>query len=208
MKRSTPAWLVFLIAVAVVFGVYYLWRGFQSYVQSGGLGVIESTSQAVEVGTATAQQIIQARPTARPTFTPIPDCVPFVVSVPSAIVREAPATNAPMVTAWDQGTAVCVVGRAPENAEWYIVDGNPATRRIDFAYMHETIIEAVNPTLTPSRTFTPPPTVTPLPTEPATRSPTPAPTATIDPDSTDTPTATRTQTPTITPTPTIGFGSA
>jgi hypothetical protein len=131
-----------------------------------------------------------------------------VVGVRSAIVRERPNTNAPLVTAWPEGTQVCVIGRAPENEEWYIVDGNPETRRVEFAYMHEDIIHALNPTLTPSKTFTPPPTVTPLPTSAATRTATPLPTATIDPDATDTPTATRTDTPTITPTPTLSFESA
>ncbi len=207
MKRATPSWLVFLLAVAVVFGVYYLWRGFQNYLASGGLGVIETTTQAEEVASATAAQIIESRPTARPTFTPIPDCTPFVVSVPSAIVREAPSTSAPLVTSWEEGTEVCVIGRAPENAEWYIVDRNPRTRLIEFAYMHESILEAVNPTLTPSRTFTPLPTVTAMPTLEPTRSPTPVPTATIDPNATDTPTPSRTPTPTITPTATLAFGS-
>jgi hypothetical protein len=208
MNRATPPWLIFIIAVAVVFGLFYLWQGFQAYLRSGGLGVIETTAQAREIASATAQQIVQSRPTARPTATPIPDCVAFVVEVRSAIVRERPNTNAPLVTAWPEGTQVCVIGPAPEDPEWYIVDGNPETRRVEFAYMHQDIIRALNPTLTPSKTFTPPPTVTPLPTSAATRTPTAIPTATIDPDSTDTPTATRTFTPTITPTPTLSFESA
>ena len=208
MKRSTPPWLVFLVAVAVVFGLYYLWRGFQSYLQSGGLGIVETTAQAETIASATAERIILSRPTARPTFTPIPDCKAFVVQVASAIVRERPTTNSPIVTSWPEGTEVCVIDRAPEDAEWYIVDGNPQTHRVEFAYMYQDIIRAVNPTLTPSLTFTPPPTVTPLPTLPPTLSPTPWPTASIDPNSTDTPTPTRTPTPTITPTPTLGFESA
>ncbi len=210
MRRSTsPAWLVFLLAVAVILGVYYLWQGFRMYLQTGGLGIIEATEQAQVIATATADRLLSMpQPTLQPSLTPIPECKQFVVSVPSAIVRERASTNAPIVTSWNQGTLVCMIERAPENEEWFVVDGNPETRRIEFAYMHETVIRAVNPTPTPSRTPTPLATVTPLPTGTATLSPTPQPTATVDPRATDTPTITPSATPTATYTPTIGFRSA
>ena len=210
MRRSSqPAWLVFLIAIALVFGAYYLWQGLQNYLRTGGLGVIEATEQAEIQATATANQIV-ANPSAtlRPTFTPIPDCKEFAVSVPNAIVRERASTNSPIVTSWGEGTLVCMVDRAAEDTTWYLVDGDPRTRRIEFAYMHESVIEAVNPTPTPSDTPTPLPTVTPVPTDTPSATPTTAPTATFDPAATDTPTLTPSDTPTNTPTPTTSFQSA
>jgi hypothetical protein len=212
MRQSkSPTWLVFIIAVALILGVYYLWQGFRTYLQSGGLGIMEATEQAQIGATATAnrlQTLPQFESTRAATFTPIPECKQFVVNVPSAIVRESASTNAPIVTSWSQGTIVCMIDRAPTDGEWYVVDGNPETRRIEFAYMHESVVEAVNPTPTPSRTPTPLSTVTPLPTSTITRTPSPVPTATVNPRSTATDTSTPTRTPTITPSPTVGFSSA
>ncbi|MBZ0301930.1 MAG: hypothetical protein K8J31_19435 [Anaerolineae bacterium] len=210
-QTSSPAWLVFLIAVAVIFGAYYVWQGFRSYLQTGGLGIAEATERAEIIATATAnsvQNLPAVTQRSVPTFTPIPACKEFVVSVPSAIVRESASTSAPIVTSWSQGTRVCMIDRAPGNTEWYLVDGNPQTRRIEFAYMHESVIEAVEPTLTPSRTPTPLSTVTPVPTLTPSRTPTPQPTATINPRSTATPSLTPSRTPTDTPTPTTSFRSA
>ena len=209
MRRSTPAWLVFLVAVAIILGGYYLWQGLRSYLQAGGLGIIEATQQAEIVASATADRLLSApRPTLRPTFTPIPECKQFVVSVRSAIVRERANTNSPIVTSWSEGTRVCMIDRASDDSEWYVVDGNPETRRIEFSYMHESVIRALNPTPTPSRTVTRLPTVTAVPSSTSTRTPTPIPTATIDPLATDTATPSPSPTATLTLTPTQSFRSA
>jgi hypothetical protein len=212
MRQSkSPTWLVFLIAVALILGGYYVWQGFRTYLQSGGLGVIEATEQARIGATATAnrlQTLPQFETTRQATFTPVPECKQFIVNVPSAIVRESASTNAPIVTSWSQGTRVCMIDRAPTDGEWYVVDGNPETRRIEFAYMHESLIEALEPTLTPSRTPTALSTVTPLPTSTITRTPSPVPTATVNPRSTATDSPTPLPSPTITPSPTVGFSSA
>lgn len=199
---GTPAWLVFVVAVAVVFGAYYLWVGVQNYLRTGGLGVVEATRQAELVVTATAARV-RAVPTRTPvpTGTPIPPCQAFVVSVPSAIVRDQPTTRGAIVTSLTAGQTVCVLERSG-SGEWYVIDQNPRTRRVELAYMHESVIRAVNPTPTPSRTPTPLPTVTPLPTLTPTLSPTPRPTDTPDPNATATPT------PSATPTPTDAVQSA
>lgn len=197
-KGGPPPWLIFLLGVALVFGLYYLWLGVRDFMETGGLGIVEATERAVIVETATAAvapDLQRNSVTPRPSNTPIPECADFIVSVPSAIVRAQPSTSAPIVDSFPQGTIVCVISRAPES-EWYLIDSNPETRRLNAAYMHESVIEAVNPTPTPSNTFTPNPTVTPLPTNSPTTSPSPAPTATRDPRITDTPT------PTLTPSPT------
>lgn len=205
-----PAWFVFLIAVALIFGLYYLAQGVQNFIRTGGQGVTEATQQSVLVASATAERVTRlqtaAESTPFPSRTPVPECQQFIVSVPNAIVRDAPASGGTLLGSLNQGEEVCVLGREP-GTDWYVIDRTPGTRRLDIAYMHETVIRAVNPTLTPSRTPTPLATVTPLPTLTPSRTPTPAPTvptATLDPVDTATPLAsdTPTPTPTVTPSPT------
>lgn len=205
-----PPWLVFLMAVALVFGGYYLYLGGQSYLQTGGLGIEEATERAEIIATSTARSqptrdsSIPANVfglTLPPSPTTLPPCQEFVVSVRSAIVRSDPTTRGNILTTLNQGETVCVVGQ-DEGSEWYTIDTNPLTRRLDEAYMHQDVIEAANPTLTPSRTFTPPPTVTLAPTLTPSITPLPTLTPSRDPRDTDTPT------PTITPLPTSPMQSA
>jgi hypothetical protein len=201
-RSGPPAWLVFLVGVALVFGSYYLWLGLQSYLRTGGLGVVEATEQAVIVASATAERILVATSavTPRPTLTPIPECLDFVVTAENAIVREGPSPGAAIRTSYFEGAVVCVLGRASEDSEWYVIDMNEQSRRVDPAYMHESVIRALNPTLTPTRTLTPTLPPTPLPTITAT--PSPRPTDTRIPGITDTPT------PTVSPSPTLPVQSA
>jgi hypothetical protein len=203
-RDKTPSWVVFLLGAALVFGLYYIGIGIRDYLRTGGLGVVEATQRADIINTATAVQVESREGTATPipTFTPIPACTDFTVIVPSAVVRQTPSTDAPPVAQYSLGTIVCVLGRAPGNAEWYLIDTNPRTRRIDEAYMREDLIEALNPTPTPTMTFTPPPTVTSTLTPTATDTALPLPTATLDRNATTTPTLTET------PTPTAPFESA
>jgi hypothetical protein len=211
MRRKTrsgpPAVLVFLLAGALVFGIYYMWQGIQTFLRTGGLGVVEATARAQEVSTATAQLVTRIAPvpaTLLPTATEVPPCQDFRVSVPAGIVREGPQFR--------ENEIVCVLGK-DAGSEWYTIDLNPSTRRIEPAYMHETIIEAVNPTPTPSitptpsNTVSPPPTVTLVPTGRPTATSTPIPTATRNPRDTNTPFPTATQTPTPSDTPQL-FQSA
>lgn len=205
-----PAWFVFLIAVALVFGVFYLVQGVQNFIRTGGQGVTEATGQAVIVASATAERVARLETafetTPLPSRTPVPECQTFVVSVPNAIVRDAPSSSGGLIGSLNEGEEVCVLGREPET-DWYVIDRTAGTRRLDIAYMHETVIRALNPTVTPSRTPTPLATVTPLPTDTPTRTPSPAPTVpTAIPNRVDTATpvdtSTPTPTPTITPSPT------
>jgi len=200
-RGGPPSWLIFLLGIAVVFGLFYLWTGIQNFIASGGLPVFEATEQAEEVATATAVQVQTAQVIStvppRPTATPFPECIDFVVNVPSAVVRERPTIGSLALDARSEGEVVCVISPVAENPEWYLIDENPATRRIEPAYMSEIVIQALNPTPTPTNTFTPAPTVTPAPSATPTLSPTPAPTRTPDPDATNTFTPTPSTTPTI-----------
>ncbi|RMG85100.1 MAG: hypothetical protein D6712_10065 [Chloroflexi bacterium] len=197
-NSGPPAWFIFLIGIALVFALYYIWLGFRNFVQTGGLGVQEATQQAEVVFTATAvrrEQQATSLPTSRPTLTPLPECQDFIVTAENAIVRERPTTNSGILTSFNQNTVVCVIQREGES-EWYMIDAEPQTRRINIGYMHESVIRALNPTPTPTQTFTPAPTVTPMPTLTPSNTPIPQPTSTVDTSSTSTPTPTPTWTPT------------
>lgn len=170
-----PPWLTFMLAVALVFGAYYVWTGVQDFIRAGGLGVVEATQRAQIIASATldrAATITQAAPviTARPSPTALPPCQDFAVAYNVAIVRERPSVNSAVLDQIPLGTIVCVLSREAEpNDDWYLIDTQPRTRRLDAGYMREELIEAVNPTPTPSRTIPPPPTVTPLPATPTPR---------------------------------------
>lgn len=202
-QSGPPAWLIFLVAVALVFGGYYLWLGVQNFLRTGGQGVIEATEQANIFATATAIVLPATfAPAPRLSPTPTPSCTDFAVIVPNARVREEPRETAPIIASFFENEIVCVLGKPAPESEWYTVDYKPETRRLDIAYMHESVIEAVNPTPTPTNTSTPLPTVTPTESPTRTDTPIPVPTETRDPRNTSTPL------PTLTPTPTVPRQSA
>lgn len=195
-RDGLPAWLIFLVGIALVFGLYYVWLGIQSFLRSGGRGIIESTRSAAIVSTATAAFIETGIPTVKPTTTPFPPCEPFYVIVPNARVRAAPSDSGAILTSFFMNDPVCVEGKVAPDSEWYIIDWKPETRRVDIAYMHESVIAAKNPTPTPTRSPTPPPSVTPAPS--LTPSRTPKVTITVTPEATATDDSAK---PTLPPTP-------
>lgn len=194
-RNRTPNWFIFLIGIALVFGIYYVWLGVRDFLGETTLTIQQATRTVAAVSTSTAQ-VVATRDafTPFPTPTPIPECTDFIVTVARAIVRAAPNTGAQVLDTYTEGTIVCVIARAPENLEWYLIDRERESRRINAGYMFQDIIRAVNPTPTPSATYTPAPTVTPAPTLTPSDTPTATITPTIDPQATPT--------PTITPTPT------
>lgn len=168
--RGTPAWLIVLIAGACVFGFFYVIQGVQLFFRTGGLGVQEATQRAVVGETATAVRATERSTsgfTPQPTFTPPPECVDFRVTTDSGMVRASPGFNGLPVTSIRLGEIVCVLDKT---GEWYIIDSNTETRRRELAYMHESILEAVNPTETPSPTA--PASATAAPSETPAVSPT------------------------------------
>ena len=201
-RSGPPAWFVFLLGTAFVFGLYYLYMGARDFFQNTSTSISISTQEASVAATSTSVRIeeIQSRLlSAGPTSTPQPECQEFVVSVVSAVVRAEASTNSAFVENLSQGVTVCVISREA-NSEWYLIDRNPVTRRIEPAYMREDVINPVNPTPTPTRTVTPPPTITATYTPTLTITPSPEPTRpSSTPDPNATPTAT--MTPTITETP-------
>ena len=174
-RSGPPSWFIILLGIAIVFGVYYLWLGLRNFM-STGVSASESTLQAIEEDTATAirfEEIEFNAPTLLPSITPVPPCQEFVVRVPIATVRSGPSTSSSIVTGLREGETVCVITLLPDS-EWYLIDQNERTRRIESVYMHRDIIRALNPTATP--TITPTPTNTLTPTASATPTDTPVPT--------------------------------
>ena len=199
-RSGPPSWFIILLGIAIVFGVYYLWLGLRSFM-STGVSAAESTLQAIDQNTATAVRIGEIEfnaPTLLPSITPVPPCQDFVVRVPIATVRSGPSTSSSIVTGLREGETVCVIAMLPDS-DWYLVDSNERTRRIEKVYMHRDIIRALNPTATPTITLTPTNTLTPTMTATPTETlvPTAVPTqdsraATLLPSPTYTPSATAT----------------
>ena len=163
-RSGPPSWFVILLGIAIVFGLYYLWFGLRNFM-STGVTVVESTQQSIERHTATAarvQEIAINAPSPLPTFTPIPPCQDFAVRVREAIIRQEPSTSSRIVGALKKDETVCVIAALPD-LDWYLIDDNPLTRRIDKVYMHRDIVYALYPTDTPTDTSTPMPTATVTP---------------------------------------------
>lgn len=175
-RRGPPSWFVILLGTALVFGIYYMWLGIRNFMASG-LTVVESTRQAIEEVTATAERVLELEtyaPTPLPTQTSVPPCQDFAVAVASAIVRSQPTTRSSIVESLASGEEVCVIARHPQS-EWYVIDSNPLTRRLEPVYMHQNIIRPLHPTPTPSKTLTPAPTVTAQPSPTPSAAPSAAP---------------------------------
>ncbi|MCS6835570.1 MAG: SH3 domain-containing protein [Anaerolineae bacterium] len=173
-RRPTgpPAWFVTLIAFALVFAVYYLYTGFLGWMERGGQSPEEATAQAALASTARAEERIARRTpsaTPRPSATPVPECQMFRVSAQSANMRRQPSLIAQVIRVLPQNTEVCVLAR---QGDWYQIDADPITRRIEEGYMSVDVLRPLNPTATPV-IFTPPPTITLTPSETPTRTPRP-----------------------------------
>lgn len=187
--------LIVLIGALVVFGGYYVWMGARSFLEDRGNITADVTRQAFSTATAQAAPLLGLPTLYVPaTFTPLPPCQMFRVSVERAVYRDCPSTDklkCPVRDVVTYGTELCVYGRSPDNPEWYVVELNPNGAYRNTVYMHESVIEPVNPTPTPTVTHTPLPTVSPTPSF------TPPPVVT----STPTPTPNPATPPTPTPTP-------
>ncbi len=197
-RTEPPSWFVILVGMAIVLGMYYLWDGWRNF-RATGVSVSASTQQASDQSTATAiriQEIEFNAPTLLPSITPVPPCQDFAVRVPIAIVRAGPSISSRIVAGLREGETVCVITMLPDS-EWYLVDENERTRRIEEVYMHRDILLALNPTATP--TITPTPTNTVTPTASPTPTDTPLPTAVPTQAEQST---TRLPAPTSTPSPT------
>lgn len=170
-ERSGSAWQAALMAALIVFGGYFLWRGALNFFSTAGNITAPATATAAATVTLRPTRtfevppmnlIFGAQPTARP-------CLEFYVTAVRARVRECPSERCETLAMPYQGNRICVYGRAAEAPEWYEVNLYPNDPIPRSAYMHQSVIAAVNPTPRPtatprpSATFTPSHTPTPLP---------------------------------------------
>ncbi len=216
--RSGPSPIVIILVGALfVFGGYYVWTGFLTFLDDQGDITARATRNVLASATAAAapDNILPTLFMPPSTFTPLPPCKWFTVSVENAVYRECPAQNnidCPVREVIPYGTELCIYGRVPDNPEWYVVELNPEGAYRDAVFIHESVVEAIDPTPTATPTTAPLalPTVSPIPSD------TPQPTATWtdipDPNITPTPTQTPplfaptitpSMTPSMTPTPTL-----
>lgn len=194
MRRSgPPAWFVTLIAIALVFGAYYLYVGFLGFMERGGMTPEQATQNALQRATQERQILIERRTptvTPRPSSTPMPPCQPYLVRPDNVNVRRQASELAAVVNILPRNTLVCVLAL---EGEWYRIDADPVTRRYEEGFIRSDLLVPQSPSPTNTGTFVPPPTITLTPSHTPTRTPTP----------TATSTATRrpTRTPVPTPTP-------
>jgi hypothetical protein len=207
-KSGPPSWVVFLVGVAFVFGLYYLWNGFRDFIANGPR--LDPTSQAARDATATIERrtdLNLIQPTRRPSLTPIPECQTYFVRVDTANVRESPALDGVFIEMLPRDSEVCVlqIVDGSQTPPWFLIDRDTTTRRVDAGYVRSDLLIPLNPSPTVPPTLTPAPTITLTPswTVPPTETPTRgrAPTATSVPRSTNLPELT--PLPSITPRPTI-----
>jgi hypothetical protein len=197
--------LIVLVGAMVVFGGYFVWMGFLDFLDDQGDITAQSTRDISASATArAAPPPVFSSPYLPASFTPLPPCEWYTVRVDRAVYRECPSqdnTQCPILNTVEYGTEFCVYSRVPNNPEWFIVELNPNGSYRNTVFMHESVLEPVNPTRTPAPTVTPGPTLTLLPSS------TPAPTLppSPTPEPTQPPDVSPRSTPTPTPPPTVPY---
>jgi hypothetical protein len=178
-------WFVVLAGVLLVFGGYYIWHGVMSFFESNGNITAPATNAVIARQTASFEAFATV-PTLdllgfNQTLAPPRVCYDFRVKPARARVRECPKDTCGTILMPAQGVKMCVFGPAPNATDWYEVNTNPDSPLPQVGYMHNSVLEPINPTKIPTKTFTPLPTITPIPS--ATRPPTgtPPPTNTLNP---------------------------
>ncbi len=205
-SSNFPGWLAALAGLLLVFGGYYVWRGFMAFMDSSGNIAAPATLAAQSTErweTATYEAHINNDSTvsfidvAPNTPTPVRPCQDFRVSVIRARIRECPKETCDTIGTPGQGMLVCVYGPATGASDWYEVNMDPNNPLPQIGYMHNSVLDPVNPTAKPTKTFTPLPTVTPLPSLTPSRTPTPLPTVPGEPSQTASPSPTPTPKPPV-----------
>jgi hypothetical protein len=165
--RRFPAWLAAALAMLLVFGACYLWRGLLGFFETGGN--IAAATQVPATLNTTMTATIAPLNFVFATRTPAPPCQEFYVSVVRARVRQCPSETCDTLETPVQNAIICVYGVAPDAPDWYRVNLDPNEPIPRVGYMHNSVIAAAHPTRRPAPTplptltFTPLPTVTPVP---------------------------------------------
>lgn len=170
MKRSSspPTWFIMLIGVAFVFGGFRLWQEVQFFFREGQFFLPTATLNSRITPTPAPNLIIATR---FPSPTPLPECQEYIVTADSVNVRAQPSTIAQVLEIIAKDTVVCVLAK---EGEWFFVDRDKRTRRLEAGYIYEPLLRSAIPTPTTTPTVRPAPTITLT----FTRTPTPTATAT------------------------------
>jgi hypothetical protein len=178
-----PAWIVFLAGVALIFGVYYVWLGVRDFL-ANGINPAIPTQHVEQDLTAVFEEAVNQSglPTARPTLTPLPSCQRYTVRVEEVNVRTGPNVESDFIEKRLLGSEICVLGFQGDT-NWFLIDMDTATRRIEPGYIRSDLLEAANPSPTPAPSTTALPTITLTPSH----TPTDTPTATFTPSRTPRP---------------------
>jgi hypothetical protein len=151
---------------------------------SNGINPPIPTQRSVDDATAVFEQAVNQSglPTARPTLTPLPECQTYTVRVEEVNVRTGPNVESDFIEKRPLGSEICVLG-FQDDTSWFLIDMDPATRRIEPGFIRSDLLESANPSPTPAPTTTPLPTITLTPSH----TPTNTPTATFTPSRTPRP---------------------
>lgn len=173
-RQGPPSWFILLIAIALVFGVFRVLVGIQSFFQTGG--VLRPSASAIAIETAAAAEGTSSRPdtlvTRYPTMTALPTCQDYVVRPGAQVinVRRQPSTTAAVEETLSEGSPVCVLAI---QGEWYVIDRDIRTRRVEEGYIFEGLLASTLPTPTPTRMALAAATITLTPSPTPTRTPRP-----------------------------------
>jgi len=143
-----------LIGIAIVFGGFRIWQEMQAFFRSGGLPASVVTQQARTTSSPAPADIVSTR---FPTATLLPPCEMYLVNADSVNVRSQPSTLAQVIEIISNETEVCVLSR---DGEWYLVDRDTRTRRLEEGYIFVPLLRSLNPTSTPLPTSLPAATIT------------------------------------------------
>jgi hypothetical protein len=184
-QSRTSSCFAIVAGIAVVFGAFFLWRGFLAWFSYSAVtpdaAVAATALQQSLDKTATMNMFLgkaDVTPTLGPTITPEKVCKQFKVNVIRARIRECPKESCYTISLQEQGAQICVRSLAPEATDWYIIDMNPSGPQ-ELGYMSKSVLVPMNPTPRPSPTLNLA-TVTPVPTQTPTLTFTAPPTNTPD----------------------------
>ena len=153
-QSNTPTWFIIVVAVTLVFGGYFVWRGLLAWADANfSYTAPTASSQDGSDGPTLPFSSRNLSKTIPPTASPTQVCIQFRVKVLRARVRECPKDTCNTITLPEQGAVFCVLGAAPEATDWYRVNLKPDDPLGEIGYMSSSVLSAVNPTPKPSATL-------------------------------------------------------
>src|SRR5450432_2377740 len=158
-QSKSPTWFVVITGVLLVFGGYFIWRGFLFWADANfsftpPTATISSDSNSSAANkSGTKFTILDLTKTVAVTASPTPSCQQFRVKVLRARVRECAKDTCNTISLPEQGAVFCVLRVAPDATDWYVVNLKPDDPIGQIGYMSSSVLVPVNPTPKPSPTL-------------------------------------------------------